>query len=140
MGYKEDALDFLGITKWHKAGYTGKGIKILSDEKVCEAKHSDVISPAGFNKKEGHGDGVMLHIKLVAPDAEFIAYPLSGSFTDKTYKSKCEMSEFTDFRVAYYGAMLEASMRLKGGHIVPLWEDLNFSRLKKEMKKIKGKV
>ena len=42
----------------------------------------------------------------------------------------------TDFRVAYYGAMLEASMRLKGGYILPLWEDLNFARLKKEMKKI----
>lgn len=55
----------------------------------------------------------------------------------ETYKRKCEMSEFTDFRVAYYGAMLEASMRLKGGHIVPLWEDLNFVRLKKEMKKIR---
>ena len=54
----------------------------------------------------------------------------------ETYKSKREMSELTDFRVAYYGAMLEASMRLKGGHIVPLWEDLNFARLKKEMKKI----
>ena len=54
----------------------------------------------------------------------------------ETYKSKFEMTKFTDFRVAYYGAMLEASMRLKGGHIVPLWEDLNFARLKKEMKKL----
>ena len=32
MGYKEDALGFLGITEWHRQGYTGKGIKILSDE------------------------------------------------------------------------------------------------------------
>lgn len=56
----------------------------------------------------------------------------------ETYKRKCRMSEYTDFRVAYYGAMLEASMRLKGGHTVPLWEDLNFARLKKEMKKIQG--
>ena len=56
----------------------------------------------------------------------------------ETYKRKCETSEFTDFRVAYYGTMLEASMRLKGGHIVPLWEDLNFARLKKEMKKIRN--
>lgn len=55
----------------------------------------------------------------------------------ETYKRKYKTSEFTDFRVAYYGAMLEASMRLKGGHIVPIWEDLNFARLKKEMKKIK---
>ena len=55
----------------------------------------------------------------------------------ETYKNKCKMSEYTDFRVAYYGAMLEASMRLKGGHTVPLWEDLNFARLKREMKKLK---
>ena len=89
MGYKEEALDFLGITEWHKAGYTGKGIKILSDEKVCEKKHPDVISPSGFKSKSGHGDDVMSHIKLVAPDAEFIAYPFSGSFNDKTYKCNC---------------------------------------------------
>ena len=56
----------------------------------------------------------------------------------ETYKRKCRMSEFTDFRVAYYGAMLEAAMRLKGGHTVPLWEDLNFARLKKEINKIKN--
>ena len=55
----------------------------------------------------------------------------------ETYKKKCKLSKYTDFRVAYYGAMLEASMRLKGGHVVPLWEDLNFARLKKEMKKLK---
>ena len=89
MGYKEEALEFLGITEWHKQGYTGKGIKILSDEKVCEKKHPDVISPSGFKSKSGHGDDVMSHIKLVAPDAEFIAYPFSGSFGDRTYSCKC---------------------------------------------------
>lgn len=89
MGYKEEALDFLGITKWHNLGYTGKGIKILSDEKVCEKYHSDVVSPEGFHSKRGHGDDVMLYIKLVAPDATFIAYPLSGTWGTNTYKSDC---------------------------------------------------
>ncbi len=56
----------------------------------------------------------------------------------ETYKKRCGASKYTDFRVAYYGAMLEASMRLKGGHVIPLWEDLNFARLKKEMKKIRN--
>ena len=56
----------------------------------------------------------------------------------ETYKKKCGATEFTDFRVAYYGAMLEASMRLKGGHVIPLWEDLNFARLKKEMRKFRN--
>lgn len=91
MGYKEESLDFLGITKWHKAGYTGNGIKILSDEKVCEKYHADVISPAGFKSKRGHGDDVMAHIKLVAPDATFIAYPFSGIFGDEY---KCDCAEY----------------------------------------------
>ncbi len=78
-------------------------------------------------------------------DREYDLFQLRNMWGDafglyETYKRKCETSEFTDFRVAYYGAMLEASMRLKGGHIVPLWEDLNFARLKKEMKKIKEKM
>lgn len=90
MSYKEEALNFLGITRWHKLGYTGKGIKIMSDEKVCEKKHPDVISPKGFRDKRDHGDDVMLHIKLVAPDAEFIAFPLSVN-SDKQggYISPC---------------------------------------------------
>lgn len=54
----------------------------------------------------------------------------------ETYKKKCKMSDYTDFRVAYYAAMLEASMRLKVGHILPIWEDLDFMRLKKEIKKL----
>lgn len=75
-------------------------------------------------------------------DREYDLFQLRNMWGDayglyETYKKKCKMSEYTDFRVAYYGAMLEASMRLKGGHIVPLWEDLNFARLKKEMKKLK---
>ena len=55
----------------------------------------------------------------------------------KAYKQKYNMSEYTDFRVAYYASMHEAAMRLKGGLIMPLWEDLNNTRLKKEIKKIK---
>lgn len=92
MGYKEEALDFLGITEWHRQGYTGKGIKIVSDEKVCKAKHSDVISPKGFNSKSGHGDDVMSHLKLVAPDATFIAYPFNGTFGSNTYK--CNSADY----------------------------------------------
>ncbi len=58
----------------------------------------------------------------------------------ETYKRNRQLSEYADFRVAYYGAMLEASMRLKGGHILPIWEDLNFARLKKETKKLMKKI
>ena len=58
----------------------------------------------------------------------------------ETYKQKYELSEYADFRVAYYASMHEAAMRLKGGLIMPLWEDLNNARLKKEMKKLKEKL
>lgn len=75
-------------------------------------------------------------------DREYDLFQLRNMWGDayglyETYKQKCPLSQYTDFRVAYYGAMLEASMRLKGGHTVPLWEDLNMNRLKKEMKKLK---
>lgn len=55
----------------------------------------------------------------------------------ETYKQKYKLSEYADFRVAYYGAMNEASCRLGGGLIMPLWEFLDNNRLKKEIKKLK---
>ncbi len=56
-----------------------------------------------------------------------------------TYKNKSTLTEFTDFRVAYYGAMNEASCRLSGGLIMPLWEVLWNRKLKKEIRKLKNK-
>lgn len=78
-------------------------------------------------------------------DREYDLFQLRNMWGDayglyETYKRKYKTSEYTDFRVAYYAAMHEASMRLKGGLIMPLWEDLNNARLKKEMKKIKEKM
>lgn len=75
-------------------------------------------------------------------DREYDLFQLRNMWGDayglyETYKQKYQLSKYTDFRVAYYGAMLEASMRLKGGHIVPLWEDLNMNCLKKEINKLK---
>ena len=45
------------------------------------------------------------------------------------------MSEHCDLKVAFYGAMNENSMRLKGGIAVPVWEIQNNIRLKKALKK-----
>ncbi len=78
-------------------------------------------------------------------DREYDLFQLRNMWGDayglyESYKQKCKMSVFTDFRVAYYASMHEASMRLKGGLIMPLWEDLNNAGLKKEMKKIKEKM
>ena len=90
MSYKKEVLDFLGITRWHELGYTGKGIKIISDEKVCQKVHPDVISPKGYKSSSGHGDIVMSHLKLVCPDSIFIAYPMTvNSDGNGGYKSDC---------------------------------------------------
>ncbi len=77
-------------------------------------------------------------------DREYDLFQLRNMWGDayglyKTYKEKYPLSEYADFRVAYYASMHEASMRLGGGITVTLWEDLNNIRLKKEMKKIKNK-
>lgn len=100
MGYKEEALEFLGITRWHELGYTGEGIKIMSDEKIFEKAPSGIpqerwdkiISPKGFRENSGdkpwHGTSVMQNILMVAPDAECIAFPFSGKF-GQSYDSPC---------------------------------------------------
>lgn len=78
-------------------------------------------------------------------DREYDLFQLRNMWGDayglyEEYKRRAGSSEFTDFRVAYYASMHEAAMRLKGGLIVPLWEDLNNARLKREIKKLKEKM
>ena len=78
-------------------------------------------------------------------DREYDLYQFRNMWGDayglyEAYKAKYPLSIYADFRVAYYAAMHEVSMRLKVGHVIPLWEDLNVRRLKKEMKKIKEKM
>lgn len=73
-------------------------------------------------------------------DREYDLFQLRNMWGDKyglyeTYKSRAVTSEHTDFRVAYYGAMNEASCRMSNGLHVPLWEDLCNLRLKKAMKR-----
>jgi len=71
MGRKEKIFDYLGITKWHEAGYTGKGIKIMSMEPVSSAKKfPDVIAVNGYNtgdlKRRNHADNVMRQMMEIA--------------------------------------------------------------------------
>ena len=78
-------------------------------------------------------------------DREYDLFQLRNMWGDAfglydTYKRKCKLSEYANFRVAYYGAMNEASCRLSGGLIMPLWEILWNSKLSKEMKKLKEKI
>lgn len=78
-------------------------------------------------------------------DREYDLFQLRNMWGDayslyETYKQKYKLSEYADFRVAYYGAMNEAHCRLCGGLIMPIWEILCNNRLKKEMKKLKEKM
>lgn len=73
-------------------------------------------------------------------DKEYDLFQLRNMWGDsfylyETYKEKAEISEHCDFKVAYYGALNEASCRLNGALIFPAWEILCNNRLKKEMKK-----
>lgn len=88
---QEKCLSLLGIKAFHEAGYTGKNVKIMSDEKVYKNEHGDVISPKGFQSSSGswHGSCVMDYLKLIAPNATFIAYPFGGSFSANSYNSPC---------------------------------------------------
>lgn len=51
--------DFCGITAWHSAGWTGKGIRIWNTENTTP-------------QQEAHGDGTTSRIKDAAPDATVI--------------------------------------------------------------------
>ncbi len=78
-------------------------------------------------------------------DREYDLFQLRNMWGDAfglydTYKARHKLSEYADFRVAYYASMHEAAMRLSGGLTVPLWEDLNNNRLKKEMKRLKDVI
>lgn len=67
-------MNFLNIPEWDKAGYTGKGIKILSRERVeSQAKFPYVIALDGYGKDDNnHGSRVMEQMKYLAPDATYI--------------------------------------------------------------------
>ncbi len=75
-------------------------------------------------------------------DREYDLYQLENMWGNKfglyeTYKKTYgRLSRDADFKEAYYGTMNEVSCRLSGGTVFPIWEDLWFERLKKEMKKI----
>lgn len=93
---KEQAFEFLGINRFREAGYTGKNVRIMSDEKIIKGHYNTdrwkaVICPDGYqeNRKKWHGSAVMGILQDVCPDATYYAYPLSGTFNSTSYKSKC---------------------------------------------------
>ena len=91
----KEAFDFLGITKFHENGYTGKNITIASKEMIIEGVFDDVECDDYFStdtsKSAKHGTTVMDYIRQVVPDARKIACDFSG-ITEKNVW-KCEGME-----------------------------------------------
>ena len=79
----EDAFEFLGITKFHQSGYTGKHIAIASKESIIKGVFDDVECDDYFStdtsKSAKHGTNVMDYIRQVVPDARKIACDFSGT-------------------------------------------------------------
>jgi len=76
-------------------------------------------------------------------DREYDLFQLRNMWGDcyglyAEYKRQNKLSDYADFKIAYYAALHEASCRLQGGLIMPLWEELCNMRLRKEMKKIRN--
>ena len=71
----EKEFDFLGISKFHKSGYTGKNITIASKESILkvfnDVECSDYFTMPSISAK--HGTTVMDYIRQVLPDARKIA-------------------------------------------------------------------
>lgn len=91
----KDAFDFLGITKFHQSGYTGKNITIASKEMIIEGVFDDVECDDYFStdtsKSAKHGTNVMDYIHQVVPDARKIACDFSGTVEKNVWK--CEGME-----------------------------------------------
>ena len=98
-------------------------MNIMADPKTMRL--NGFIDPAGY----------------IYADREYDLFQLMNMWGNsfylyETYKKYCPLSENADFRIAFYGALNEASCRLSGGLIMPLWEILCNRRLKKELNKL----
>lgn len=88
----KEIFDFLGITKFHEKGYTGKNIYIASKEEVIAGVFDDVITIRDAKKDKWtiHGTSVMDIIRQVLPDAKKAAIKTSGSINTRTGEVKSE--------------------------------------------------
>lgn len=82
---------YLGIKKWHEAGYRGQGIKIASHEKIIEGVFDDVFClnyGSADNKYTKHGTLVMDYIRQVAPDAIKLSIESDDEIINNELKSE----------------------------------------------------
>ena len=158
--YKKEKQEpwLAGLKELSKKGkFSKKNLKLLCEateifNNLPEENSSPVLIHSDLNIMNIMAD--LKTLKLTAfidpcacmwAEREYDLFQLRNMWGDayglyETYKQKHKLSEYADFRVAYYGAMNEAHCRLGGGLIMPLWEVLCNNRLKKEMKKLKEKM
>lgn len=78
----ETEFEFLGITKFHEKGYTGKNVTIASKESILKNTFDDVECSDYFtikSKSAKHGTNVMDYIRQIVPNARKIACSSTGS-------------------------------------------------------------
>ena len=92
--------DFCGITAWHNAGWTGKGVRVWNAENTTE-------------KQEAHGDGTTNRIYDAAPDAEvtpsFHYISTSGEHITDEYVMENGKKLSADQFVNYHGFHIVSS-------------------------------
>lgn len=136
-----------------KGKYSKKKFKVL--EQAAEFYRSNIGEPE--NAVLIHGDLNIMNIMadkktmklngFIDPcntlwaDREYDLFQLlnmwgNSFYLYETYKRKNNMSEYSDFKIAFFGAINEAGCLLTSGVHMPLWEILCFNRLKKEMKRL----
>lgn len=68
----KEEFDFLGITKWHEAGYKGRGVIIASKENAIQGIFGDLDAieyEDDYGRFSVHGTNVIDYIRQVAPEA-----------------------------------------------------------------------
>ena len=158
--YKKEKQEpwLVGLNELSQKGkFSKKNLKLLCEatgifNDLSDGKSTPVLIHSDLNIMNIMADPKSLKLTaFIDPcncmwaDREYDLFQLRNMWGDayglyETYKQKHKLSEYADFRVAYYASMHEAAMRLKGGLIMPLWEVLCNNRLKKEMKKLKEKM
>ena len=77
----KEEFDFLGITKWHEAGYKGRNVIIASQENTIEGIFDDIDAieyEDDYSRFSVHGTNVMDYIRQVAPEARKVTAEMSG--------------------------------------------------------------
>lgn len=85
----EEEFEFLGITKFHKAGYTGKNVTVASKESILINIFDDVECDDYYKSRSDsakHGTNVMDIIRQTVPDARKIATDMSSVTKNKVWK------------------------------------------------------